>query len=116
MSVQSAYGLSVVDIDLPTLSILILAKSATRIVCVQRITFTPTVYSGTTITFVDSVTLKSIGRLDVPLVPPSATDNGSHGMYLDWGPTGTKLSIGANLIIGGNGNGRLHIEAYQKGR
>lgn len=110
------YGMNIVDIDLPAVNnILIQAKSATRVICVQRITFVPIQYFDATLSFVDTVTNKSIGNIVVPSSGPSL---GRNMYYLDFGPRGTPLSVGANLILGVTGGavGRLHIEAFQKGQ
>lgn len=112
------YGMSITDVDLPTANpILIAAKSPSRIVTVQRITFVPAVYVQATLTFSDSVTGTIIGTFDVPATKPQAGDS-SDMLFLEYGPTGTKLAAGSNLLIGVTANGasgRLHIEAYQKG-
>jgi len=110
------YGMNIVDEDLPTIdTLLIAAKSATRVICVQRITFVPIQYFDATLSFIDTVTNKSIGNIVVPASGPSL---GRNMYYLDFGPRGTPLSAGANLILGVTGGavGRLHIEAFQKGR
>ena len=110
------YGMNIVDKDLPTVDpLLVKAKSATRVVCVQRITFVPIQYLDATLSFIDSISNKSIGNLVVPSSGPSL---GRNMFYLDFGPRGTALSTGANLILGVTGGavGRLHVEAFQKGR
>ena len=109
------YGASIVDVTLPSnVSPLITARAANRMITVQRITFTPSVWSGTTLSFVDSLTGIEIGHLDIPPSNPTLAGD-TNMLYIDYGPTGTKLSPGANLLLGGGGTGRLHIEAYQKG-
>jgi len=108
------YGGSLVDIDLPTAQpILIAPRAANRIITVLYITFTPTVYTGTTLTFIDSLTTNVIGTITVPAQP--LTSVGEQMLYIDFGASGTPLSVGASLLLGGSSTGRLHIEAYQKG-
>ena len=117
------YGASNADIDLPTILPLLTAKSATRIIRVQRIMFAPTiyapsVYSAGVISFVDSISGLSIGTLTIPGTAPSS---GFDMFQLDFGPKGTPLTVGANLLLGvitpGSApTGRLHIDAYQAGR
>ena len=110
------YGMNIVDRDLPTINtLLVQAKSATRIICVQRITFVPIQYLDGTLSFLDSATGKSIGNLVIPSSGPSL---GRNMFYQDFGPRGTPLTLGANLVLGVTGGavGRLHIEAFQKGR
>lgn len=110
------YGMNIVDWDLPSVNtLLIQAKSATRVVCVQRITFVPIQYIDGVLHFIDSVTNKDIAVITVPSTAPSL---GRNMFYVDFGPRGTGLSTGANLILGTTGGavGRLHIEAFQKGQ
>lgn len=110
------YGLTKVDIDLPTANDnLIVAKGPLRIVTVLYIAFFPSTYSGTTLTFSDSVTGVVIGVLTIPAAAPQ-TGNGNGFIDIDYGPNGTPLSPGATLVLGGTGAGRLHIDAYQKGQ
>jgi hypothetical protein len=115
---QPIYGLSIVDLDLPTAqTAVVTAKGPARKVTVQRITYVPSTYAQATISFVDSLTGVVVGSFDVPATKPQ-TGDGTDMLYLDWGPTGTQLSAGANLNLGVTANGaagRLHIESYQKG-
>jgi hypothetical protein len=112
---QPIYGMSIVDTDVPgSISPLITAKAPNRIVTVQKIVFSPSVWTGTILSFLDSVTLIQIGSLSIPTVEPAVGD-GNDMLFLDFGPTGTQLAPGSNLLMGGTGTGRLHIEAYQKG-
>ncbi len=108
----ASYGGQPIDVDLPTVSPLVTAKSATRIITVIKISFMPSTYEASTVSFLDSISGKSIGSMTIPATAPS----GSNTFVLDWGPVGTKLTAGANLLIAGNATGRLHIEAVQKGR
>lgn len=115
--VQAIYGMSVMGRQLPTVDpFLVVCKSTTRQVCVQRIIFTPTTFVSASLTFLDSVSGYVIGTI---VVPDAAQVGGATGTFtLDWGPTGTKLSVGSHLMLGVTRNGaagRLHIEAYQKG-
>ena len=115
---QPIYGMSIVDTDLPIVpTALITAKSPARTVCVQKVVFVPSVYVASVLSFVDSVTGVSIGSFSIPANQQTLGD-GSDTFVLDFGPTGTKLSLGANLTFTVTANGaagRLHIEAYQKG-
>jgi len=110
------YGMNIVDKDLPTVNnILITAKSSTRTICIQRVTFVPIQYLDGTLSLVDSITGEAIANLVIPSSGPSL---GRNMYYEDFGPRGTPLTTGANLILGVTGGavGRLHIEAFQKGR
>lgn len=109
------YGGQVIDVDLPTLVPLITAKSATRIVTVLLITFTPAMAGSGTLSFLDSLTNRVIG---VMTLMPQALGAGSNSLTLDFG-SGTPLRAGANLILSetyGMPTGRVHLEAVQKGR
>lgn len=112
MSIKAIYGQGAVDVNLPTFSpTVVTAKSATRIVVVQKIVFTPTVYAAATLSFSDSLTGVVIGVITVPATAGPV-------VVLDYG-LGTKLSTGASLNynVSANGaTGRLHIESVQKGR
>lgn len=110
LRIASIYGLKATDVDLPTVSALVVPSSATKAICVQRIVFTPATFTDMTLTFSDSLTGNIIGSI---VVSSGSAVNGV--LPLDWGPVGTKLSVGASLLIGGNASaGRLHIESYQK--
>lgn len=115
---QPIYGMSILDIDTPVVQpILITAKGAARRICVQRLVFVPSVYTACVIAFLDSLTMLSVGNLSIPAFNPS-TSGETNSFSLDFGPTGTMLSAGANLLLAavpGCASGRLHIEAYQKG-
>lgn len=111
---QPIYGLSLVDVDLPTVQpILIQAKGPLRKITVQRIVFSPTVYVTATMTFLDNVTGAVIATFSIPNVQPQDV----LAYMVDFGPTGTTLAAGSHLQLGvvGGAAGRLHIEAYQKG-
>lgn len=115
---QPIYGMSIVDVDLPQIpSLLITAKSPARTICVQKIVYMPSTYVASILSFIDSVTGVSIGSFSIPASEPNVGD-ASDMFSLDFGPTGTKLSLGAGLTFSVTVNGaagRLHIEAYQKG-
>ena len=111
------YGGDVVDKDLPLADpVLIAADSATKRVCVLEIEFTPSTYTACVLAFIDSLTDQRIGTLTLPADGPGVVE-GSNQFTLTFGPSGTKLSAGADLLLGvvsGSATGRLHIEACQK--
>lgn len=110
-----AYGGSVVDKQLPVVDpVLIYAKTAASRIAVQEIEFSPSVWVTTTLSFQDSVNGQVIGTITVP--PNAPVGMGS--LYLVFGPAGSKLSAGANLILGTTAGaaGRLHIAAFQRPR
>ena len=112
-----SYGGSVVDRQLPTAEpVLIEADSTTKRVCVLEVAFTPSEYTACVMAFIDSETNESIGSITVPDGGPSVVE-GTNQFKLKFGPSGTKLSAGAHLllsIVSGGAAGRLHIEACQK--
>ena len=111
------YGGNVVDVQLPTAEpLLIEAASTTKRICLLEATFTPSEYTTCVLAFVDSVTNEIVGTITVPDGGPGVVE-GSNQFVLKWGPSGAKLSAGANLllsIVSGGAAGRLHIEACQK--
>jgi hypothetical protein len=115
--IQRTYGSKVVDLDLPTgNNILVAAKGPLQLIAVQYVSFVPSTFVAATITLVDSITGLAVGTLTVPASAPQIGD-GSSMLFLNYGPSGTKLSKGANLLLGVTANGaagRLHIEYYQK--
>ena len=115
--VQRTYGIQAFDLDLPSaVTHVAVAKNPGRSVCVQKIRFTPTAYAQSTLSFSDSLTGVIIGVIWIPTTAPQLGDS-SNEMDLDWGPEGTRLSVGADLVLAVSINGatgRLHIESYQK--
>lgn len=96
---------------------IITPKSANHRIYVQRIVFAPTTYSAKTFTFQDDAgTPVPIAHMSIPAAAP--TTGGDTCMFvIDFGPTGTPLTLGKNLdisISGAGAAGRLHIEAYEK--
>ena len=113
------YGGSCVDVTIPPILPLILAKGANRTIYVQRILVTPYVYDAINLTFVDSITGVPIGAIAVA-VNPAQPGEGSNFLYLDFGPKGVPLTMGANLLLGDvpastNLQARIHIESFQTG-
>ena len=103
------YGSSNVNVVLPTLVYpLVAAQSAKCTVKIQRITFVPSVYTGTTLTFVDSLSKLPIASIVIP-----AAAAPGNPQTVDFGPNGIALQQGAHLLLGGSANGALHIDAYQ---
>ena len=103
------YGSNKIDVVLPALVYpLVTAKSTKCTVKIQRITFVPTVFTGTTLTFVDSLSGAAIATIVIPT-------NAALGnpIPIDYGPVGVALTKGAHLLLGGSANGMLHIDAYQ---
>ncbi len=90
-------------------SVLVQVRSTTQRIYVQYIIYSPSDFvAGTVLSFIDSLTLQSIGVISVA---------GITSQYpLDFGYAGTALSVGASLllsIISGGATGRLRIDAYQ---
>lgn len=112
------FGASCVDIAVPSIfdgTAVIVCKSLTRQICIQRIVFDPAVFVATVMTFQDSTGL-IISTFEIPAMASSAP--GFIGYTKDFGPRGIKLTKGANLVVllsnpGLTGN--LHIDAYQGG-
>lgn|SRR5574341_104250 len=114
--VISIYGMNVVDRDLPTIDrLLIRAKTTTRTVCIQRITFVPLQYMDGTLVFLDS---RGGPQHTLTVQARQKPSSGRRLFYLDFGPRGWPLTLGADLILGvvGGAVGRLHIEAFQRGK
>lgn len=111
------YGGNVVDRDLPTVEpLLIEADSATKRICLLEATFAPSTYVAGVLALIDSETGRAIGTLTIPEGGPGVVE-GANQYTLDFGPSGTKLTAGADLllsIVSGGVVGRLHIEACQK--
>ena len=110
---RRCYGLQIRDFTCPVVDpVLLYAKTPTKKIVVQNIRFTPSAYVASIVSFQDSLTGQSIGSISVPAVRPDGADE----YTLDFAPTGTKLSPGANLLIASTNGvaGRLHIETYQK--
>ena len=103
--------------DPSPLSILVQARSPLQTVYVQKIVYAPSqTIAGTVLSFIDSLTGQSIGRIvvlpDSAQAVPYVIDYATAGEHLD----GTFLSKGASLqlsILSGGVVGRLHIKAYQ---
>jgi hypothetical protein len=95
---------------------IIVPKTANHRIYIQKITFSPTTYAAQTITFRDGAGAPvPIGFMSVPATAP--TTGGDCQYVLDYGPTGTPLTVGEELdvILSAAGiAGRLHIEAYEK--
>lgn len=121
---QPLYGMSIVDVQIPALTEsnpgVVLARTSTRKICVQKLIFAPSTWAAAVLIFSDSLTGIVIGTITVPSAAPgsSSTDSVENALELDFGPTGTLLSAGANLSLAINPPGpagTLHIESYQKG-
>lgn len=110
------YGANNVDLTLPSaVQPLIAAPSAKCTIYVQRVSFIPALFTGTVLQFIDSLTRVVVGTISIPTAAAYALNNGVWNYApLDFGPSGTPLSKGAHLLLGGSANGQLHIDAYIK--
>ncbi len=102
--------LAIAALDNPGTRTLITPRSANERIYVQRITAYPSTYSVTTLTFQDGSGV-GIGQILVPATGPLGLS------VLEFGPTGTPLTLGATLVVvvvGGPLVCRIHIEAYEK--
>ena len=98
-------------------SVLIQVKNPLQTIYIQKIVYAPLgIVAGTVLSFIDSLTLQSIGLITVmpPSVaqPPYVIDFGAG----DSGSSGTALTKGASLVLSvlsGGVTGRMHIKAYQ---
>lgn len=95
-------------------SVLVAVKSASQRIYVQRIRYAPSAcIVGTVLSFIDSLTLKSLGKMTI--LPP-ALGSGTDEYTLDYGSNGFPLSTGASLtlaVLSGGVNGSLKVSAYQ---
>ena len=114
--IRRVYGLDRTDLDLPATSpIIITAERATATIVVLRILFAPTTYTESVVSFVDRLTGQAIGTMRIPSL---AAVDVTHTLFeLDFRPTGTSLSTGADLVVSttAGAHGRLHGESYQRG-
>ena len=96
---------------------LITAKSANHQIFVQKITVNITTYSAKTWTFKDSTgTPVEIAHISIPGAAV-ALPSESNSMVIDFGPKGTPLTLGMNLLLdvsAAGAAGRIHVEAYEK--
>lgn len=114
--IRRIYGLNSLDVQLPTVSnILVAPRSATKVIVVRYITFSPSTNVPGTLVFKNSLTGETIGTLTIPSVLGAGQDQ----LRLDYGVRGTALTVGASLVLGtlpAGAAGRLHVESYQKFR
>ena len=111
--IRRCYGIQRVDKTLPVVDpVLQYAKSPTKKIGVLTIRLAPSAYVASIVSFQDSLTGQSIGSISVPAVRPDGADE----YTLEFAPTGTLLSPGANLLIASTNGvaGRLHLESYQE--
>jgi hypothetical protein len=100
-----------------TLANLLTVRNAFYELRIQKILFTPTTYTGATLTFQDTAaTPVPIGVVTLPASAPNTA--GQTSQYLiDLGPLGFPLTLGQSLsliVTGVTPAGVLHIEGYQK--
>ncbi len=96
---------------------LITAKSANHQIFVQKITITISTYSAKTWLFKDSAGTPV--ELDLVTIPAAgvALPSENNSIVLDYGPKGTPLTLGKNLLLdvsAAGAAGRIHVEAYEK--
>lgn len=118
---QRHHGAVIVDYDVTILqsqtAVLVTPRNVNQQVYLQSVRFFPKAYPAApvTISVTDSTGLV-VGTLTVPAAAPGL--GGVSGeMYLDYGPTGSPLTLGATLscVFSAPGlSGRLHIEGYQR--
>jgi hypothetical protein len=111
------YGMKKTKVTLPLINLVVLlAKSPVNAINVQRISFAPSAYMFGIIQFIDSISGFVIAQMTVPASAPSVGD-GSSAIYIDFGPNGDALTIGANLIVAAfpGAAGNLTIQSFQSG-
>ncbi len=102
--------LTITALDNPGTRTIITPRSANEKVYVQRITAYPSTYAAATLTFQDGSGV-AIGQIVIPATGPLLLG------VLEFGPTGTPLTLGATLVVvhaGANIACRIHVEAYEK--
>ncbi len=103
--------LAITALDNPGTRTIITPKSANERIYVQRITAYPSVYAAATLTFQDGAGV-AIGQMVVPATAPAGPT-----AWLEFGPTGTPLTVGTTLVVVHAGAPiacRIHVEAYEK--
>jgi hypothetical protein len=118
---QTVYTRKIVDVNYTVLTQnipgVMLVKSPNHFLVIQKIIFSPTVYSISNIVFQESITGNGIALFSIPAAPPSSSSTGSVLYNADFGLTGTALAQGSNLDLFATASGvtgRLHIEAYER--
>jgi hypothetical protein len=96
---------------------LITAKSAGHTIFVQKIVINITTYSAKTWLFKDSAgTPVEKALISIPAAAV-ALPSESNSMVIDFGPKGTPLTEGKNLLLdvsAAGAAGTIHVEAYEK--
>jgi hypothetical protein len=96
---------------------LITAKSANHRIYVQKIVVNITTYSAKTWLFKDSAgTPVDKALISIPAAAV-ALPSESGSMVIDFGPKGTPLTLGKNLLLdvsAAGAAGTIHVEAYEK--
>ena len=96
---------------------LITVKSANHQLYIQKITISITTYSAKTWLFKDSAgTPVELALISIPAAAV-ALKSESGTIEFDFGPTGTPLTLGKNLLLdvsAAGAAGRIHVEAYEK--
>ncbi len=117
---QTFFAKKVADLTITTLdnagtrSAILSPRSVNEVLYVQKISVFPTTYAAVTLTFQDQAAPPvAIGSVSIPAAAPTA----GVGYVIDFGPTGTPLTVGKALDLvqaGGGAACRVHIEAYEK--
>ena len=96
---------------------LITAKSANHRIYVQKIVINITTYSAKTWDFEDNAgTPIQIAHISIPAAAV-ALPSESNSIVIDFGPKGTPLTLGKNLVLdmsAAGAAGTVHVEAYEK--
>jgi len=86
----------------------VVVKSASHQLWIQKISYNPVVAAAQLVTFQDDAGT----RIAIGTIPA----NQSTALVLDFGPKGVPLTVGMNLDIAGTAGpaAKVHIEAYEK--
>lgn len=97
---------------------LITPKSADHQIFVQRIVVTISTYAAKTWLFKDSAgTPVELDLISIPAAAVALASESNAFATLDYGPVGTPLTKGKNLLLdvsAAGAAGRIHVEAYEK--
>lgn len=97
---------------------LITPKSANHQIWVQRIVVTISTYSAKTWLFKDSAgTPVELDLISIPAAAVALASESNAFAVLDYGPKGTPLTLGKNLLLdvsAAGAAGRVHVDAYEK--
>jgi len=104
--------LTITALDNPATRVIATPQRATEQIYVQKISVYPSTFAAATMTFQDGAGV-AIGTVSIPATAPTA----DVGYQLDFGPTGTPLTLGQTLVVvhaGASLACRIHVEAYER--